>query len=147
MGAEMSRNYRRMGATVGMAVGALLAPPLLALSAGPVANADPSDVVTYGPFSFDGYTDTFSINTTTDAVDNLTAYQTYDIDLYYGPGTDNYGIIVTEPGVFQLGVDDIGGSVGLVDSFTPPFDVDPGLADIGGGGAVGVDSLAALFGL
>jgi hypothetical protein len=143
-GYKMSGNRRRMG--VGMTAGALLAPPLIALSVGPVASADPADVTTYGPYSFDGYSETFSINTSTDAVDNLLGYQGYDLDLYY-LGTDNYGIVFTDPGIAQLGVDDVDGTIGYIDSFTPPFDVDPGLADIGGGGVVGVDAIAALFGL
>jgi hypothetical protein len=135
-----------MGAIAGMSVGALVAPPLIALSMGPVANADPSDVTSYGPYSIDGYTETFSINSSTDAVDNLLGYQGYDLDLYY-LSPDNYGIVVTDGSIAQLGVDDVGGTIGYIDSFTPPFDVDPGLAEIGSGGVVGADAIAALFGL
>lgn len=42
-----------MGGIVGMGLGALLAPPLIALLASPVASADP-DVTTLGPYDIDG---------------------------------------------------------------------------------------------
>jgi hypothetical protein len=63
--------------------------------------------------------------------------------LWSGPGTDNFGLIVTDPGVFQIGFDDIGGTMNFIDAFTPADFINPdlGLSEIGGGAA------AALLGL
>jgi hypothetical protein len=134
---EMSNNHRR----IVLALGALLAPPLLGLLASPLASADP-DVTS---FTFDG--DTLSFNDITLAIDNLYSASGLDLDVFYG-STSNYGLLLTDPGVAQLGYEDIGGVVTYIDNF-PPTDfigVDPGLADIAGGGSVGTDILG-LFGL
>jgi hypothetical protein len=121
---EMSNNQRR----IGVALGALLAPPLLGLLASPLASADPSDILSY---TFDG--DTLSLNDTTFAIDNLYSASGLDLDVFYGSAS-NYGLLLTDPGVAQLGVEDIGGTISYIDIF-PPTDfigVDPGLVDIGG---------------
>jgi hypothetical protein len=134
----MSNNHRR----IGLALGALLAPPLLGLLASPLASADPSDILSY---TFDG--DTISINDTTFAIDNLYSASGLDLDVFYG-SANNYGLLLTDPGVAQVGYEDIGGVVTTIDNF-PPTDFigfDPGLADIAGGGSVGADILG-LFGL
>ena len=65
----MSNHSRRMGRIIGIAAGALLAPPLIALLGMPIASADP-DVTTLGPYDIDGYGETFGYNDTTFAVDN-----------------------------------------------------------------------------
>jgi hypothetical protein len=149
-----------MSGIVGTAVGALLAPPLICLIASPPASADTPDVTgpgdditTLGPYTVDGYTDTLSINDTTFASDNYltdtVGTTTYDLDGFYGPGTDNYGVILTDPGLFQIGYDDIGGTPSVIADFTPAdfLSADFGLTEIAGGGAVGADALAGLFGL
>jgi hypothetical protein len=151
----MSNNHRRMVGVVGMAAGALLAPPLIALLASPLAGADTPDVtgtggdiLTLGPYTVDGYTDTLSINESTFGVDNYLASSTLDVDIF-DSGDPNYGLIVTDPGVYQIGVEDIGGTTHVIDTLNPADFVssDFGLSEIGGGGAVGADAVAALFGL
>ncbi|MFZ0906925.1 MAG: hypothetical protein WAN71_24240 [Mycobacterium sp.] len=142
----MSNNHRRTVGVVGIAAGALLAPPLIALLASPLASAD--DIVTIGPFSAGGFTDTLSLNDVTFGVDNYLVSSTpvLDLDLFYGPGT-NFGLILTDPGVFQIGYDDIGGTTSFIDSFTPAdfISSDFGLSEIAGGaGAAGAEALAGL---
>jgi hypothetical protein len=135
----MSNNHRR----IGLALAALLAPPLLGLLASPLASADPDDVTS---FTFGG--DTLSFNDITLAIDNLYSASGLDLDVFYG-STSNYGLLLTDPGIAQLGYEDVGSGITYIDNF-PPTDfigVDPGLADIAGGGSVGADALAALFGL
>lgn len=135
----MSNNHRRMVGTVGIAAAGLLAPPLIALLASPVASADPADaatiipdpISTFGPYTFDGFTDTFSLNTTTDAFDNyltgaLSGFN-FDLDIY-SPAANTYDVLLTDPGLFQFGVDDIGGVLSFTDSFVPADFVTP---DIG----------------
>jgi hypothetical protein len=138
----MSDNHRRMG----LALGALLVPPLLSLLAGPLANAD-GDVTTYGPYTFDGASDTLNVNYIAFGLDNVLTSDGLDLDTYYSALTNDYGVFLTDPGVFQVGIDDVGGTIGYIDSFTPPFDVDPGLADISSVAVLGSDGLAGLFGL
>jgi hypothetical protein len=133
----MTDNRRRAG----LALGALLAPPLISLLVSPLANAD-GDITTYGPYLFDGASDTLNVNYTAFGLDNVLASDGFDLDTYYSALTNDYGVILTDPGVFQLGFDDVGGTIGYIDSFTPPFDVDPGLADIST-----VAVLGALLGL
>jgi hypothetical protein len=138
----------------GMAAGAMLVSPVIALLASPLASADTTDVTvtnpdvtTYGPYTFDGYTDTFSINTSTDAFDNyLTGAfdgSNFDLDLY-SPATGDYDVLLTDPGLFQLGVDDTAGVLTYTDSFTPADFINPdiGLTDIGG--AVAADAVGGL---
>lgn len=151
----MSNNHRRMVGVVGIAAGALLAPPLIALLASPLASADPTDalvtnpdILTIGPFTAGGLTDTLSINDVSFGVDNYLVSSTpvLDLDLFYGPGT-NFGLILTDPGVFQIGYDDIGGTTSFIDTFNPAdfINSDFGLSEIGGSaGVVGAEALAGL---
>jgi len=141
----MSNNHRRMVGTVGMAAAGLLASPLIALLASPAASADPADpaivvtdITTYGPYTIDGFTDTLSVNPTTDLFDNyLTgAFDGFNLDLdVYSPATGDYDVLLTDPGLFQFGVDDTAGVFSFpIESFTPADFVDPdiGLSAIGG---------------
>jgi hypothetical protein len=110
------------------------------------------DVVTLGPYSFDGYTDTFSYNDTTDAVNNyLTGTDhslAFELDLYSGPpGSDSSEALLTVPSLFQVGADDVDGTITPIYSFdpaefTPP---DPCLGELGG--AVSADAAGGLLGL
>ena len=130
---------------VGLGIGALLAPPLICLLVSPLANADAPDVAstggdiatyTFGP-------DTLSINTTTGEFDNYVATPSYDLDA--GTlGSNSYEVLLTDPGVFQLGIDDVAGKVSLIDIFNPAHFLppDPCLPEIGG--AVGADALGGL---
>lgn len=125
-----------MGGIVGMAAGALSA-PLISLLASPLASADP-DVTTLGPYGIDGYDETLSFNDTTYAVDNyLTGTYDgigFDLDTYFGPsGSDSFEVVLTDPGVLQLGVDDVDGSITYVDNFLGIdfIPTDPGLALLG----------------
>ena len=126
----MINNHRRISGMAGLALGALLAPPLISLLASPLASADPTDaavgaagqVITLGPYPFDGYTDMLGFNDSTFAFDNyLTGTfdgSAFDLDTYFGPtGSDSFDVLLTDPGVFQLGVDDVGGSISYVDNF------------------------------
>ena len=140
----MSDNHRRMVGIIGMAAAGLLAPPLIALLASPAASADTSDaavvtdITTYGPYTFDGFTDTLSVNPSTDLFDNyLTgALGAINLDLdIYSPATGDYDVLLTDPGLFQFGVDDTGGVFSFpIESFVPADFVDPdiGLSAIGG---------------
>jgi hypothetical protein len=124
----MINNHRRISGMVGLALGVLLAPPLIALLASPLASADPTDaavgtagqIITFGPYPFDGYTDTLSINDATFALDNYLTGSGFDLDLYSAPGSDSYEVLLTDPGVVQLGVDDVGGTFSFIDNFPPP---------------------------
>ena len=138
----MNNNHRRTSGIAGVAFAALLAPPLISLLTSPLASADPtadvtSDVTTLGPYPIDGYTETFSYNTS-DAIDNyLTGTYSgsaFDLDTYFGPsGSDSFEVLLTDPGVLQLGVDDVGGSISYVDNFLGIdfIATDPGLALLG----------------
>ena len=139
----MSRNHRRMG---GMAIGALLGPPLISLLASPLASADPTtdaaggggDITTYhlGP------DDTLSINTTTHGFNNYFDGSHLNVDISNdGPGSGTLGVpnyldIVTDPNHFQLvkGAED-GALIHDFDTHPGTFiNPDQGLIDIGGGG-------------
>jgi hypothetical protein len=133
----MNNNQRRLCGIVGIAAGALLAPPLIALVGSPIASADP-DVTTLGPYDIDGYEETFGYNDTTLAVDNyLTGTydgSAFDLDTYFGPsGSDSFEVLLTDPGVLQLGVDDVDGSISYIDNFLGIdfIPTDPGLALLG----------------
>jgi hypothetical protein len=133
----MSNRHRHVGRIVGVAAGALLVAPLIALLIMPMAGADP-DVTTLGPYDIDGYGETLAYNGTTDAVDNyLTGTYDgigFDLDTYFGPsGSDSFEVLLTDPGVLQLGIDDVGGSISYVDNFfgIDFIPTDPGLALLG----------------
>jgi hypothetical protein len=136
----MNDNQRRLSGIVGVGLGALLAPPLISLLASPLASADPTDgdIITLGPYPFDGYTDTLSINDTTFGLDNYLTGSVdgsgFDLDTFIGPsGSHSFDVLLTDPGVFQLGVDDVGGSISYVDNFLGIdfIPTDPGLALLG----------------
>jgi hypothetical protein len=131
-----SLHQRRRVGGVGMAVGAVLGTPLIALLASPVAGADPDDVTTtvYGPY--DGFSDALSVNSATDGFDSyLTGTMWGALDISYdGPGSDSSEVLLTDPGAYQIGFDDVAGKISFID-ITNPADflpTDPGLADIGG---------------
>jgi hypothetical protein len=141
----MDKNHGRLGGTAVMAFGALLAPPLISLMISPLAGADPAtdaaaigQIVTLGPTSFDGFTDTFSFNDTTFAFDNYLIGtvdgSVFNLDTFLGaPGSNSSEVLLTDPGVFQLGIVDVDGSVRLIDNFFSSdfLPTDPGLALLG----------------
>jgi hypothetical protein len=132
----MKQNHRRVSGMVVRAAGALLAPPLIALLASPVAGADP-DVTTLGPYDIDGYGETLSY----DEAGAVDSYLTgtydgtgFDLDAYFDPsGSDSFDVLLTDPGVFQFGVDDVDGSISYIDNFLGVdfLPADPGLALLG----------------
>jgi hypothetical protein len=141
----MSHNHRSMSGIAGLAFGALLAPPLISLLANPLASADPTpdvtgtgEVATLGPYPIDGYEETLAYNSSTYAFDNyLTGTydgSAFDLDTFIGPsGSHSFDVLLTDPGVFQLGVDDVGGSISYVDNFLGIdfIPTDPGLTLLG----------------
>ncbi len=143
----MSNRHRRTVGIVGTTVGALLAAPLISLLASPLASADPttdaavgasSDVTTLGPFAIDGFTETLSYTTSPLALDNFLTEtvdgSVFNLDTYFGPpGSGAFEVLLTDTGVFQLGVDSVDGSVRLIDNFLGSdfFPADPGLALLG----------------
>jgi hypothetical protein len=118
----------------------LIAAPLASLLLSSVASADtPGDVVTLGPYSIDGYEDTFSYNNTTLGVDNFLTgtYDKlpFDLDVFIWPsGSGPLEVLLTDPGVFQFGVDDVDGSFSYIDNFfgIDFIPTDPGLDLLGG---------------
>ena len=140
----MGANRRRVTGAIGIAVGALLASPFVALLTTPLASADTSDdLVTVGPYTSDGYTDTFTY-TDTSAFDNLLTgsydLYPYDLDIYSGaPGSDDSEVLLTVPLLFQGGFEDVDGTITPVYSFDAADFVSPdvGLADLGGAAALG----------
>ena len=133
----MSRTHRRMTSVVGVAFGALLASPLIALGAGSVARAD--DLVGIGPFAIGGYNDTLTYDSTNLAFDNYTTgtlgSSPFDLDVYQGPmGSNSAEYVFTIPLLFQGGIDDVNGTSTPFYSFNP-FDFvspDAGLVTLGG---------------
>ncbi len=125
----MNHNHRRMSGIAGLAFGALLAPTLISLLISPLAGADPTtdvtgtgDVVTLGPYPIDGYAETLSYNDATYAFDNyLTGTYDgtgFDLDTFFGPsGSDSFEVLLTDPGILQVGVDDVGGAISYIDNF------------------------------
>jgi hypothetical protein len=136
----MAKNHRRGGVIAGMAVGAVLAAPLIALLASPLASADPADPaasiggdVTTTPYSFLGITDDVSNNADTGGFDNLLTIGNTDLDIFSN-GSDTYGFLFTDGDVFQEGFEVVDGTPTFIDVLNPalPVDFDPGFADIGG---------------
>ena len=156
----MWSNHLRVTGFVGMACGVLLASPLISPSASPLASADPAadaaaagQITTLGPYSFDGFSDTLAFNDSTFAFDNyLTATadgSVFNLDTFIGaPGSNSFEVLLTDPGVFQVGVVDVDGSVRLIDNFVGSdfLPSDPGLAELGGatGLNLGADMAAAV---
>ncbi len=134
----MSNRHRRTMGMVGLAAGALLSASLISLLASPPASADP-DITTLGPYDIDGYDETLSYTTSPLAFDSYVTgtYDGtgYDLDGYFGPsGSDSFEVVLTDPGVFQLGVDDVDGSISYIDNFLGIDFVNPdiGLLDLAG---------------
>lgn len=140
----MTRNHRFMGGMVGTGLGALLAPPLIYLLASPIAGADTTDATSTGG-DITQYTlgpDTLSINDATGAFDNYITTSGFDLDIG-APGAHSFEVLFTDPSVFQLGIDDVNGSVSYIDitnpaDFLPP---DPCFAELGG---VAADALGGM---
>jgi hypothetical protein len=139
-GAKMSRSQRRMTSVVGVAFGALLASPLIALCTESVASADPTDdLVSIGPFAIGGYNDTLTYDSSNLAFDNYTTGSLgstpFDLDVYQGPtGSNSAEYVFTIPLLFQGGLDDVDGTSTPFYSFNP-FDFispDAGLVTLGG---------------
>jgi len=131
----VTHNYGRAAGIVGMAIGALLAPPLISLLASPVATADGTDAdpdlktITLGP------DDTLTYNVHSYAFDNFSDTSKFDVDVYSGGlGSDTHEILLTDPNTFQIGVDDIGGKLSFIDIFNPADlgSVDPGSVALDG---------------
>jgi len=139
----MDKNHRGLGGTALMAFCALFAPPLISLMISPLASADPTpgavdQIVTLGPTSIDGFTDTFAFNDSTFAFDNYLVGtvdgSVFNLDTFSGaPGSNSFEVLLTDPGVFQLGAVDVDGSVRLIDNFLSAdfLPTDPGLALLG----------------
>ena len=141
----MDKNHHRRGGTGLMALSALCALPLISLTISPLASADPTtdvlgtdQIVTLGPTSFDGFTDTFAFNDSTFAFDNYLIGtvdgSVFNLDTFLGaPGSNSFEFLLTDPGIFQLGAVDVDGSVRLIDNFLGAdfIPTDPGLALLG----------------
>jgi hypothetical protein len=133
----MSRTHRRMTGVVGVALGALLVSPLIALCTGSVASAD--DLVSIGPFVIGGYNDTLTYDSSNLAFDNYTTgslgSSPFDLDVFQGPaGSNSADYVFTIPLLFQGGFDDVDGTSTPFYSFNP-FDFvtpDAGLVTLGG---------------
>lgn len=136
-GVKMSRTHRRLTSVVGVAFGALLASPLIALCTGSVASAD--DLVSIGPFAIGGYNDTLTYDSSNLAFDNYTTGSLgstpFDLDVYQGPtGSNSAEYVFTIPLLFQGGFNDVDGTSTPFYSFNP-FDFvspDTGLVILGG---------------
>ncbi len=129
-----------MTGVVGVAFGALLASPLIALCTGSVASADTTaDLVSIGPFAIGGYNDTLTNDTSTLAFDNYTTGSLgstpFDLDVYQGPtGSNSAEYVFTIPLLFQGGFSEVHGTSTPFYSFNP-FDFvspDAGLVTLGG---------------
>jgi hypothetical protein len=133
----MRRSYR---CTTGVAVGALLAAPVLAMLPGSVASADSgADLVTLGPYVIGGYNDTLTYDSSSLAFDNYATGSLgstpFDLDVYEGPtGSNSAEYVFTIPLLFQGGFDDVNGTITPFYSFNA-FDFvspDAGLVTLGG---------------
>ena len=136
----MSRTHRRTTSVVGVAFGAVLAWPLIALCTGSVASADTGDdLVSIGPFAIGGYNDTLTYDSTSLAFDNnitgSLGSTPFDLDVYQGPtGSNSAEYVFTIPLLFQGGFDDVDGTSTPFYSFNA-FDFvspDAGLVTLGG---------------
>jgi hypothetical protein len=132
----MGRSYHRAAAAV---VGAVIAPPALALLAASAATADAGDLSSIGPVAIDGYTESLTYNTVTGAFDNYLAAPVsgypYDLDIYFDPsGSGNGEVLLTIPFLFQGGFTDVDGAITPFSSVNPADFVnsDIGLIDLGG---------------
>jgi hypothetical protein len=133
----MGRRNRR---TTGVAVGTLLAAPVLAMFTGSVASADAGDdLVTLGPYAIGAYNDTLTYDSSNLAFDNYLTGSLgstpFDLDVYQGPtGSNSAEYVFTIPLLFQGGIDDVDGTSTPFYSVNP-FDFvspDAGLVTLGG---------------
>jgi hypothetical protein len=128
--------------SAGISVGVLIASPALALFTGGAARADSSDaLVSIGPVTVGGYTETLTYETDTGAFDNILvgSYDgyPYDLDLYGGAsGSNDLELLLTVPLLFQGGFDDVGGTITPVSSVDPAAFVSPDIGLVNLGGAV-----------
>ena len=142
----MDNHRRGLYGRAGMICCALFAPALISLITGPLASADPAadvaaaagQIVTIGPIPFDGFTDTLAFNDSTFAFDNYLIGtvdgSVFNLDTFVGPsGSGSFEVLLTDPGLFQLGVFDVDGSVRFIDNFIGVdfIPADPGLALLG----------------
>lgn len=129
----MTKLYRRMGA---IAVGALVAPPLISLLASPLASADPTDAALAGDLSYTLGPDTLTVNLSDFAFDNYISTPNVDVDLYDDGGltSKTYDVVITDPKLFQLTIGDDDGTIThtLVTNPADFTSTDPGLAGLGG---------------
>jgi hypothetical protein len=131
----MRRSFHRAAA---VAVGTLIASPVLALLAGSVASAD--DLSSIGPIAIGGYTEALTYDTTTGGFDNylVGSYDgyPYDLDVYFDPsGSGNSEVLLTIPFLFQGGFEDVNGTITPIASVLNPADFvnsDSGLLALGG---------------
>jgi hypothetical protein len=96
-------------------------------------------VVSFEPFDLGGYADTFSINSTNFAIDNLLSGTSnglpFDLDFATGaPGSDSSDFLLTIPLLFQGGFTDVAGTITPIFSidYTDFINADIGLSTIGG---------------
>ena len=90
-----------------------------------------------GRYDLGGDLDTLSVNTNTYAIDNyLTGTSNavpFDLDFATGaPGSDSSEFLFTVPALFQVGLDDVGGTITPLFSLGALLDPDIGLSTIGG---------------
>lgn len=94
-------------------------------------------VVSFGPFDLGGYEDTFSINSASFAIDNYVTGVSnslpFDLDFFTGaPGSDTSEFLLTVPLLFQVGLDDVQGSITPIFELGSVLNPDLGLAAIAG---------------
>ncbi len=94
-------------------------------------------VVSFGPFDLGGYEDTLSINSADFAIDNYVTGVSnslpFDVDFFTGaPGSDTSEFLVTVPLLFQVGLDDVGGTITPIFELGSVLDPDLGLSAIAG---------------
>ncbi|UMB70000.1 hypothetical protein [Mycobacterium paraterrae] len=94
-------------------------------------------VVSFGPFLLGGYEDTFSINSTSFAIDNYVTGVSnslpFDLDFFTGaPGSNTSEFLLTVPLLFQVGLEDLNGAITPIFEFGSVLDPDLGLSAIAG---------------
>jgi|GEM_PF-2170508 len=94
-------------------------------------------VVSFGPFLLGAGSDTVSINSDTFALDNYFVGMSnglpFDVDFATGaPGSGSAEFLVTVPALFQVGLDDVAGTITPLYSLGALLDPDIGLTTIGG---------------
>jgi hypothetical protein len=94
-------------------------------------------VISFGPFLLGAGTDTVSINSDTFALDNyfvgLSNGLPFDLDFATGaPGSGSAEFLLTIPALFQVGLNDVAGTITPLFSLGALLDPDIGLTTIGG---------------